>query len=909
VPPEHWLYTVPLRLRSLFRSKRVEQELDEELRDHLERQIEQNLARGLRAEEARYAALRSLGGIEQRKEECRDARGVRWAFDLLQDLGYGLRVLRKAPAFTAIAVLSLGLGIGSTSAIFGAADSLLLRRLPVPEPERLVTLEQVFPDGHRQYNYSYSDLERFRDLPGVFSGLCAVTWPDRYNVGADRVGPDDGLVRVSLVTGSYFTVLGVGARLGRALGEADDRSHGTNPVAVISDGYWRRRFGRAADVLGRKLTLGSSRFEVIGVMPEGFSGEWVGRPTDLWIPASMVYQVAPERPPGPAGGGFQYKILGRLAPGVSLQQARAAGTLFHRQLLEDPPSRTGLARTARFEVVSAARGHSPQRESLGQPLAILAALVGAVLLVACANVAGLLLARAAARRREMAVRLALGASRGRLLRQALAESLLLASAGGALGILVAAWASTLLARFAGSGPVIGLGMTSMVLEPRLDGRALAFTLAVSLLAAALSGLAPAIRHSRVALPVALVARGADSSRAAPRPDLRKLLVVCQVAVSLALLVGSGLFLRTLRNIHSDDLGIQKERLLLVWTLPGQTGRQGAQLVSLFATAQERISSLPGVAAASATREGLLSGDPGGSPPVRVLGEAPGAERRADWQMTVGPRFFETVGQRLLRGRDFTAGDTDATPRVVIVSESLARSFFGALDPIGRRLAVGAGSNPPTYVIVGVVADAKLNSPRARRGTALYYPYRQQDPGRLGRMGLVVRAPGDLAAVAAGIREELRDIDPRLPVLKIDTVAEQLGDLFARERLIVALSTFFAVIAVLLACLGVYGVVSYSVAQRTSEIGIRIALGATRLRVLAGVMMQSLALAVAGIVLGLPIALAAARLFSARLFGVDALDLEVFSGAALALLALGALAGTIPARRAAATDPLAALRCE
>jgi predicted permease len=623
----------------------------------------------------------------------------------------------------------------------------------------------------------------------------------------------------------------------------------------------------------------------------------------------MVYQVAPERPLGLPGAGFQYKVLGRLRPGVSIADAQAAGDAVYRRLAARPPANSGLSDDARFQVVSAATGYAPQRETFTQPLLILAAMVGAVLLVACSNVANLLLARASARRSEIAVRLAIGAGRGRILRQLLTESLLLAVAAGLLGVVFAAWGSRILAGFVGAGPVtgVGAGAMSLSLELRPDLRVLGFTLALALLTGVLFGLAPALQASRAGLAGGLGTRGGALHASAAR--LRGWLVVAQVALSLVLLTGSGLFLRTLGNLRAQELGFDTERLLLVWTLPGQTARPGAELWPVFEAVEQRVVELPGVLGASATREGLLSGDPSGTPPVRVAEEPRGSERRADWQMTVGPGFFATIGQRLLQGRDFSVTDRAGAPRVIVVSDSLARRFFPRGGVLGRRLAIGAGDDPPTYEIVGVVSDARQNSPRAERGMTLYYPYRQQPAGRLGRMGLVVRTTQAPALLAQRIRETLRALDPRLPVLKLDSVAEQLDDVLFQDRLVASLATCFGAAAVLLVCLGLYGVLSYTVARRTSEIGVRLALGASPLRVSRMVLGESLLLVSLGTAAGLPAALLAARLVASRLFGVGAADPATLAGAVALLALVAAIASLLPARRAARVDAMRALRSE
>jgi predicted permease len=837
---------------------------------------------------------------------------LRWEDEMIQDVRYGVRMLMKSPGFTAVAVLSLALGIGANTAIFSLIDALMLRPLPVREPRQLVTFEQVFPDGRRQYNFSFPDFERFQGLTQSLSGMSATAWPDRYNatISGAGGGVSEGLLRVSLVTGNFFSLLGVNARMGRAFTEEDDRAQGGHPVMVISDAYWEQKLARAADVIGRTITLNRTTFTIIGVMPRGFSGDWVGRPTDVWVPVAMAYQVAPEFSAGPRGANFQYKIIARLKPGVTIEQAQAAGQILHQQIVKDPPANTGVSQNARFQVVTAATGYSPQREFFAQPLAILMLLVAAVLLIACANLANLLLARGAARRHELAVRMALGAGRTRIVRQLLTEGLLLSLMGGTLGLLFAVWGTGVLAMFARSGPVgsVSYEAMSVVLDLRPNGRMLAFTVALCLLTVLLFGLAPAFRGSKIPLTQAMTGRSTGAGSSERRFGMRKLLVIVQVALSFALLTGATLFVRTLRNLRSEDLGLDREHVLLVWTLPGQTELRGAELSSLFWTMQERISSLPGVASASASVSGLLTGDHFG-PAIRVEGSATDNTQdvRADGTMSIGPRFFETIGQPLLQGRDFARADADPAARVVIVIETLARRFFGSESPIGRRLISGLAGNSPSYEIVGVVKDAKYRTPRESSGLMTYWPYVQG--GRLSRLCLVIRATGNPASIAASVRQELRNIAPNLPVLKIDTVEEQLDALLFQERFIASLSTFFGVLAVLLACIGLYGVMSYAVARRTGEIGIRLALGSTPAGVLRLVLRESLWLVSAGIVIGMSVSFALMRLASTRLYGVRAADPLTIIGAALLMITVTALAALLPARRAARVDPLVALRHE
>jgi predicted permease len=833
---------------------------------------------------------------------------------LLQDLRYGARMLLKQPGFTMTAVLTLALGIGANTAIFGVLDALLLRKLPVKDPDELVTLEQVFPDGDRQANFGFADYARFQELAQVFASVSATTWMDGFNVAASDAGVDEGQARVSVVTGNFFSLLGVGARLGRAFTEEDDRDLGARPVAVISDAYWERRFHRAPDVLGRTLTLNGAKLDIIGVTPRGFSGDWTGWPTDFWVPVAMQYQVTPGLEPGPRGSRSQFKLLARLKPGVTIQQAQAAGQILHQQMLKDAPFGSGLNKSARFYLASAATGYSTQRDTFKQPVQILMWVVGVVLLIACANVANLLLARAAARRHEIAVRLAIGAGRWRVVRQLMTESLLLALLGGALGLLLAAWGNDFLGAFARSGPAgsVIFGAKSVALDLRLNARVFTFTAMVCLVTTALFGLAPALRGSRVSLISALGGRGAVTESNSDRSRLRKALVIVQVALSLVLLTGAAIFVQTLRNLKSEDLGLNREHTLLVWTQPGQTGLPAYEITSLFWTIQDRLAALPGIVSASASVSGVLTGG-GGGPVIRAEGAAGGQDIRVNGSATVGPRYFATLGQPLLAGREFTRLDadplpgTERAPRAVIVNESLAHRLFGDENPLGRRLLEGRGERVTAAEIVGVVKDGRYRNPREADGMVTYWPV--LEGGRMARLCLVIRAAGTATSVAASVRQELRALAPALPVLKLDTIDEQLDDLLFQERLVTKLAAFFGALTVLLACLGLYGLMSYTVTQRTREIGVRLALGVTPAAVFRLVLRESLLLTLIGIGSGLPLAAATTRMATSRIFGVSAGNLPTLLVTTLMLMTVALLACWLPARRATRVDPLAALRSE
>ena len=907
---ERWRTVIAARFRALCSGGSLDRDLDEELRYHLDRLTEANIARGLRADEARRVARLAMGGIERRKEECRDARGTRLLSDLLQDIRYAFRMLRRAPAFALIAVSSLGLGIAATISVFTVADAVMWRKLAVEDPSRLVTLEQVTNDGHRAYNFSYQDFERFSaGLPSVFSGMYATTWADAYNVqSGGRV--DEGLARVSVVTGNFFTMLGVRMQRGRPLAAADDALPGANPVAVISDSYWSKRFGKS-DIAGRTLTLNGTTVDIIGVAAPRFVGDWVGWPTDIWIPEAMAAVAFPESA-GVQMRGLrrQHKLIARLAPSVSRRQAQAAASALFQTLQAEPPPASGIIKGARLEVASAATGYSRQRETIVQPLTSLMLAAAIVLVIACVNTANLLLARAAARRREMAMRVALGAARVRVLRQLLAEGFVLVGIAGALGLLVATWLTRVMSTLVRSGPVLSVnfGAVGVDLDTSLDSRAIFITIVICLVTSVIFAMAPAAHAARVSLWPALAGHSLPG-RLGRGFSVRKSLLVLQVALSVALLIGAALFTRTLANLRTQDLGLTGERLLLVSTFPGQTPREGDDLTVLWKTVRERIAALPGVVSVTASAEGLLVSSPAfvGGPPARIDGAPTTDSVTPDTTATVAPRFFETVGQRLLRGRDFSDADNDTAPSVVILSDSLARRIFAAADPIGRRIALQGNRRAPTFEVVGVVSD-RAHTTRARHRSALYYPA-GQNTRRLRTLCLAIRTVGDPMSLAPDVRRELHAIDPRLPILNMNSLEDQLNEALALDRLIVDLSVGFATLALVLAAAGVYGTLAYAVARRTREIGVRVALGATRRGVLALVIKEGLMLAAGGIAIGVPSALLAMRQISGRLHGVSAADPLSVIAAVTIMTATVIIASVVPARRASDTDPMTALRCE
>ena len=801
-----------------------------------------------------------------------------------KDIRHALRTLRRAPVFAAVAVLSLALGIGANSAIFSVIDALLLRSLPVREPGQLVRIvNPILAD----FGFPYRQYELFRGVDQVFSSVAAIYPTQRVVAGASPL-------EVALVSAVYFPMLGITASAGRLLAPEDDVS-GAPPAAVISYRCWEGRFGLAPDVLGRTIRLNRATFTVVGVAPRGFSGDSPGQLTDLWIPFAQQQQVMVERP----GRRVPWvRVFARLGTGVTIERARAAAQVSYLQSVREmeglsPQTRDSWLRR-RVELEPAARGFSLARRAFTQPLVILLVLTGLVLLVACANLANLLLARSAARRREIATRLALGGSRGRIARQLVTESLVLAAAGGALGLLFARWGTDSLVRFAGSG------LVPFALELRLDARVLGFTAALCLLTGLLFGVAPAWRTTSADWPPAHART--VGGRPASRP-----LIVLEVALSLVVLIAAGLFARSLANLKSQPLGFHGDRLLMVWTAPEQAGLRGRSVATLFASVPRRLESVPGVISASASMVGLLEGvysDEGG--PVTVPGFVPRpGERGGARPNVVAPGFFETVGMRLVEGRDFSAHDSETAPPVAVINQAMARYYFGRQIPLGRHLQFGRNN---LVEIIGVVNDAKNNTLR-ESGMRMFYLSYRQFPSDLFSLCVVVRAAADSPAIRQRLREAIGAVAPELPIVKTGSVDEQIDQSLLQERLIALLASLFGALATALACIGVYGVMSYSAAQRTGEIGVRMALGATRADVLAMMLRESLGLVLAGVAVGIPAALALARLVSARLFGIRATDPLTVSLAAALMLAVGACAGLVPARRAARVDPMVALRHE
>jgi predicted permease len=876
--------------RILWLRKKIEEELEKELRFHLDQHTADLIAQGLDPDEARRRARLAIGGPEQVKEQCRDARGTRWLEDLPQDLRYGLRMLLKNPGFTMIAAVTLALGIGANTTIFSFINGLALRPIVgVKEPGRLVAVYTSDRSSGQLYSdSSYPDYVDFRDQADAFSGLAAYSGTTLTLTGADEAERLGG----AHVTGNYFDTLGVEAGAGRTL-QADDSTPGAAPVAVISHRLWQRRFGGEAGVIGRTITLDRRVYTVVGVAPESFRGLRLGAPPEFWLP--MTTEDVGER------GDRILNIVGRLKPGVSLEQAQSQITSIGARLARAYP-KTNLGTLA---APDEPRPVTVVRESLIPALGLqyawvafgsLLAVVGLVLLIACANVANLLLARASTRRREIAVRLAIGASRWRLVRQLLTESLLLALLGGGGGLILAFWCSGLLPAFFSPNEVGGLDVS-------LDWRVLVFTLAASLLTGVLFGLAPALESSRPDLVTALK-DGTDNRAGRRRISLRHALVVTQVALSLALLIGAGLFLRSLSRALSFDPGFASQNLLIASLETRGAAMSKEQGQNFYRQALERIGSLPGVRSAALAAIVPLTGG-GTRRGVQIEGyEARPNEDLALNCNVVGLNYFNTMGIPLTQGRDFNAMDGEGGPGVVIVNEELARRYFPGQNPIGKRLRIG--SDTPYREIIGVARSAKYRRLREAPLPFIYIPLGQEYRGG---NTLLARAAGDPANLAPTVRREIHSLNSDVPVYSIRTMSEQIGEALAADRMIAATLGAFGGIALLLAVVSVYSVVSYAVTQRVREIGVRVALGARGADVLKLVIGQGMKLVMIGVAFGLAMSFALTRLTSSLLFEVSATDPATFAGVVATLTTAALAACYIPARRAMKVDPIIALRCE
>lgn len=817
---------------------------------------------------------------------------------LRQDVGHASRSLRRAPGFTAAAIITLALGIGANTAIFGIMDAVLLRQIPVSHPEQLYFLAHGIGDNPL-LSSNYPLLERYRTLGHVFSGITA------YTVQQFKISSAAGseLVDGQFVAGNYHGVLGVPFLLGRGFSAEADRPTATSLVAVISEPYWSRRFDRDPDVVGKPLIVQGKTVTIVGVTAAAFHGLRPGTRFDVTLPLALRAIDEP---------GFLtmhdtwmgLNMVARLRPGVSETRALNDVDAVFQQYMSEPEQawlrRIGGRAADDFRVarlVPAGKGSGALRRQYDRSLRVLMAMVGVFLLIAAANVANLTLVQASARAREVAIRMSVGASRWRLVRQFLTESVLLAACGGAVGLLVSLWGTTAIVS------LFSVRQTPVVLDMEPGGRMLMFTTALSALTGVVFGILPALRATREDAAPALKEGSASATAGPRRLAAGKTLAVCQIALCALLLAGTGLFVRTLRNLETVDAGFQKDNVLLFYL---DTRGTNSRVFDLYAGLLDRLKALPGVGGVSFSTASPLATDSEGRV-IEIPGLPAAAEPRGAVNNRVTPDYFPTLDISIVRGRALTAADSATAPRVAVINETMARAYFGASDPLGRGFTFWGRPDEPV-TIVGVARDIRHSNLRDPAPRMIYVPLAQaEDPPAL--LTAAIRTESPPRSIEAAVRRTIAAYNSDLLVSYVRTMEEQMNASLVRERVLAMLSTSFGVLALLLACVGLYGVMSYGVARRTREIGIRIALGAQRAAVLREVLLDTLAVCIAGLILGLMATAAAAHLISAFLFGLSPRDPLTVLAVAAVLVVTTLVAGYLPARRAAGVDPIRALRME
>jgi putative ABC transport system permease protein len=869
------------RWRALTRKAEMAHKPDEEMRFHLERDIEQNIKNGMTPDDARYAALRSFGGVDQSKEECRSARGVGFLDNVVRDVSYSVRVLFKSYAFTIVVVLTLAVGIGANTAIFSFANGILLRPLPYPQPDRLAVLEETaLKEGGISIGVSYPDFLDWREQNTVFEGIATHFGTSRFAMTA---GGTPSEIRGSRVSYGLFEVLRVAPMLGRTFTVEEDRPE-EDAVVILGYDLWQRSFGGNPNVIGQKIIISGRPRTIVGVMPRGFRFPEV---SELWVPLAVTTKIYTRTDHG-------LEAIARLKDGVTIAQAQAEMTNIAARIQEqNPVTNEGLGLTV-----------TSLRENLSgsyhDALLILLGVVGCVLLVACVNVANLMLTRATARQKEFALRAALGASRWRIMRQLLLESLLLAIAGGVLGFVLSIWALHLL-------------LTAIPIDLpfwmnfSLDWRVLGFTLAIILLTGLIFGAMPALQTSRVDLNDTLKEGGRGNSGV--RSRARSLLVVSEIAMSLILLVGAGLMIQSFLRLRRVNIGLNTKNVLTATlVLPRAKYARDDQRTAFFKQLVERMRNLPGVEAASATGTLPLGGTTWGRSltvegyPVLSVGQMPSIQ-----YTVVMPGYFRTMGITLLAGRDFNDADTKDSQNITIIDERLARQYWPNESPLGKRIRFGPPEdNEPWHTIVGVVSAVRHQRVQEETKPSVYLPHQKI---AISGMSLVARTSANPHDFISAVRREVAQLDPDLPVSAVATMEEVVAESIWQPRLYVILFAVFAGGALLLALIGIYGVMALLVQTQTHEIGVRMALGATARDVFKLIVGRGMKLTVVGVLIGVGGAIALTRLMHSLLFNTSATDPFTFILISLLLSVAAFLACYIPARRAAKVDPLVALRYE
>ena len=898
-----------------------ERELNREIEWHLNEIREEHEAEGLSPRQAGYAARREFGNIALVREDTRAVWGWTLLEQLAQDLRYALRTMAANRLFTALAVASLALGIGANAAIYSFMDALLLRSLPVAAPDRLALLNwharirdnRAFvmhgshgsdwgdaASGTTSGMFPYGAFELFRNNDAVFSSVFGYfhqsSLARRLNL---TVQGQADMASVEYVSGEFFSGLGVPPAAGRLTIPDDDRV-GASPVAVVSYALAERRFGGIAKAPGQSILIDNAPFTVTGVAPPGFFGVDPSRAPDLYIPIHANPRLRPAEYQNP--NTYWIEIMGRLRPGVSRAQAQAVlAPQFHQWVLGTAKTAAERAQLPQLVVAPGNGGLSGLRRQYSKPLYVLLTLVGLILAIACANVANLLLARASARRREIAMRLSVGASRMRVVRQMLTESVLLASFGGALGVALAVLGIRFLTL------LLGGGQADFILHPGLNWRVLGVMAALSLLSGVLFGLAPALQATRVdVIPALKETRGGQAAgrRSLWGGGMGRLLMVGQIALSLLMLVAAGLFLRTLSNLQSVDIGFRRENVLLFHLEASKAGHKAPEISTFYAGLRRRFSEIPGVQAAALSDESMI--EAGWGIGIHLPGAKPDRETRV---MSVGPTFFDAMQIPILMGRGIEERDQPGAPQVAVVSQRFAKVNFGDRNPLGQRLIIDKGETPVRSMeIVGVSRDTHYGGLKRQILPVVFFPYDQGYPNPED-MVYELRTAGDPLTYISAVREIVRQADAHLPVGDIRTQAAEIDRSINEEATLARLCTVFALLALTIACVGLYGTVAYNVARRTSEIGIRMALGAQRGRLVWLVLREVLVLAAVGVAVSVPAALTASKLVESFLFGMKRNDPSALAAAVATLFAAAFVAGYLPARKASSIDPMVALRNE
>ncbi len=916
--PQHWLYTIPLRVRSLFKRRAADNDLDDELRDHLDLKTQEFISKGFSERDACYAALREFRGVEQSKENCRDQRKVNWLQDFAQDLRYGARMLRKTPGFTAVAILTLALGIGANTAIFSLIDAVLLKSLPVQNPNALVIVRMVTPEdkGDPDIEISNPVWQQIRDRQDVFSGAFVFS-NFRFDLAQ---GGATQYVNGLYASGDYFNTLGVVPAAGRLFTSGDD-VRSCPGVAVLSYNFWQEHFGGAPNVVGTTLRLNNHLFPIIGVSAPGFNGITVGTHFDVAMPvcAEAIVPVI-----GKADGqkflddaqGRWLSTVARLKPNISEATADArlkviAPGIFSKIVSPEWKTEDQKDFLSGTLLTQPAPAGVSDLESYNQPLKILMTVVALVLLIACANLAGLMLARAATRWKEIAVRLAMGASRGRLIRQLLTESILLSSLGALAGILLARWGCALLVR------LISTSQYQAFVEISLDGRVLSFTVGIAVFTGLLCGLLPALRASRVSLTSAM--KGAQSEMTQSGSQLGshlrpgRWIVASQVALSLVVVITAGLFLRSFKNLVTLDTGFDRSNILIIETDFQSANGSADSRAMLSGQILQRLRSLPGAISVSESVVTPISGYMWALHFTLPNGEGPKKELAGAYVNFVSSGYFATLRTPILSGRDFDEHDIAGAQPVVVISETMTQRFFPRTTAIGQYLITEDYVNhdhdkkTPPMLVVGVVKDTKYRRIREKTAPTIYMAVAQNqkldDP-----RSFEIRTAADPAAIARSAEEAIASVNKNIS-LDIQTLETQVDDSLRQDHLLATLSGFFGALALLLAMIGLYGVLAYTVTRRRKEFGIRIALGAQKNSIV-GLILRDVALLLAvGISCGIAISYWATRLMEQMLFGLKARDAGTMIISVALLVSVALVAAYLPARRATRTDPILALRDE